>query len=125
MLKKLFYFGLGLADLLYENFDELVCAGEERYNKLLGAKQPIEETVAVQTVVAMEPVEVVLEGAGPDDLTKIKGIGPTFAKRLQEAGITTYQALASLTADQIKEVTRVADWQGDPEQWIVAAKAMA
>jgi predicted flap endonuclease-1-like 5' DNA nuclease len=73
----------------------------------------------------MEPVEVVLEGADPDDLTKIKGIGPTFAKRLQEAGITTYQSLASLTADQIKEVTSVADWQADPEQWIVAAKAMA
>ena len=125
MLKKFFYFGLGLADLLYENFDELVAAGEERYNKLVGADQPIEETITIETVVSVEAVEDTEKDAGADDLTKISGIGPTFARRLQEAGITTYQALASSTANQVKEITHVADWQGDPDEWIVAAKGMA
>ncbi len=128
MLKKILYFGLGLADLLYANFDELVRAGEERYNKLLGPDQPIEEIVEIETVISVKPVsegvDLTSVVAVADDLTTIPGIGPAFAKRLQEAGITTYQALASLTADQIKEITRVADWQADPDEWIVAAKAM-
>ncbi len=128
MLKKIFYFGLGLAGLLYENFDELVRAGEERYKELLDAELPIEEIIEIETVVS---VETVAEGvadltdyAGADDLTVINGIGPTFAKRLQEAGITTYQALARLTGEQIKEITRAAEWQADPNEWIAAAKAM-
>ena len=128
MLKKIFYFGLGLASLLYENFDELVRAGEERYKELLDEDLPIEETVEIETVVSVETVteEVsdVTDNAGADDLTAINGIGPTFAKRLQEAGITTYQALARLTGEQIKEITRVAEWQADPNEWIAAAKAM-
>ena len=128
MLKKILYFGLGLADLLYANFDELVRAGEERYNKLLGPDQPIEEIVEIETVISVKPVsegvDLTAVVAVTDDLTSITGIGPAFAKRLQEAGITTYQALAALTAEQIKEITRVADWQADPDEWIVAAKAM-
>ena len=102
MIKKLFYFGLGLADLVYENFDELVASGEERYNKLLGADQPIEESITIETVVSVDLAEEVKVDAEADDLTKINGIGPTFAKRLQEAGITTYKALASSTAEQVK-----------------------
>ena len=124
MLKKIFYFGLGLVGLLYENFNELVCAGEERYNELLDADLPIEETVEIETVVAVETVTEEVSDAEADDLTAIDGIGPTFAKRLQEAGITTYQALARLTGDQIIEITRVAAWQADPDEWIAAAKAM-
>ncbi len=128
MLKKLFYFGIGLADLLYENFDDLVRAGEERYSKLIGADQTEEQTINVETAVSYEePVSELSEADATvtDDLTVINGIGPTFAGRLQAAGITTFQALASLTVEQIKEITKVADWQADPDAWIVAAKAMA
>jgi hypothetical protein len=128
MLKKFFYFGLGLASLLHENFEELVRAGEKRYYELLDADLPIEETVEIETVVSIETVTEVVDdvtdNAGADDLTAINGIGPTFAKRLQEAGITTYQALAKLTEEQIKEITRVAEWQADPHEWIAAAEAM-
>lgn len=129
MLKKIFYFGLGLASLLYENFDELARAGETRYNDLLSADQPVEETVEIETVVSVEvDVEAIDDGSdntGNDDLTAINGIGPTFAKRLQDAGITTYQALAALSVEQIIDITHVANWQADPNEWIVEAKAMA
>ena len=129
MLKTIFYFGLGLASLLYENFDELVRAGEERYNELLVTDLPIEETVEIEAVAPIESATAVVndetDNAAADDLTAINGIGPTFAKRLQEAGITTYQALAGLTAEQIKEITHVAEWQADPNEWIAAAKAMS
>jgi len=39
----------------------------------------------------------------PDDLTVIKGIGPVISKRLNDAGIHTYEQLASLTLDEFEE----------------------
>jgi predicted flap endonuclease-1-like 5' DNA nuclease len=41
--------------------------------------------------------------ANPDDLTVIKGIGPVISKRLNDAGIYTYEQLASLTLDEFEE----------------------
>lgn len=129
MLKKFVYFGIGLASILYENFDELVVAGEARYNEMLGEDKAFEETIEIETKVSEEPVAETEDDTEdddlPDDLTKINGIGPTFAKRLQEAGITTYQSLANLSEEQIKEITHAADWQADPNEWIAEAKAMA
>lgn len=60
-----------------------------------------------------------------DDLTKISGIGPAFARRLAEAGISTYAELASMTAQEVRERTQLAEWQGDPEEWISQAQALA
>lgn len=59
---------------------------------------------------------------GPtDDLEQILGIGPTYARRLQEAGIHTYSDLAQQTPDHIREITGIslrrtaeaAEWIGD------------
>jgi predicted flap endonuclease-1-like 5' DNA nuclease len=128
MLRKFIYFGIGLASLLYENIDELVRTGEERYNELLSEDLPVEETVEIETVVSVEIDAEVVDDAEDtvmtDDLTRINGIGPTFAKRLQEGGITTYQALAELSEEQIRDITHAADWQADPNEWIIEAKAM-
>lgn len=63
--------------------------------------------------------------AEPDDLTTIKGIGLTFARRLQEAGVTSFAALAALSPDEVREMTAVANWQADPADWIAAAKELA
>src|SRR6266540_6272581 len=41
--------------------------------------------------------------SNPDDLTVIKGIGPVISKRLNDAGIYTYEQLASLTLDEFEE----------------------
>jgi predicted flap endonuclease-1-like 5' DNA nuclease len=60
----------------------------------------------------------------PDDLTTIKGIGPTFAKRLNEAGITTYAAVAAASADHLREVTK-APPMADPDEWIAQARQIA
>jgi len=129
MLKKIFYFGLGLAGLLTENFEELVRTGEERYKELLAVDPPIEESVEIDVASAGESATEVVgdasDGAAADDLSAINGIGPTFAKRLNEAGITTYQDLAALSGEQIKEITNVADWRADPNEWIIEAKDMA
>ena len=39
-----------------------------------------------------------------DDLTRIMGIGPTYAERLRDAGITTFSQLAALDAEEIAAV---------------------
>jgi predicted flap endonuclease-1-like 5' DNA nuclease len=59
--------------------------------------------------------------AEPDDLTAIKGIGPTFARRLHEAGVTSFAALAALSPDEVRAITAVANWQADPADWIAEA----
>lgn len=61
----------------------------------------------------------------PDDLTKINGIGPTFAKRLTEAGLDSFAKLAAASPAQVKEAAKLADWQADPKDWIAAAQMMA
>ena len=56
--------------------------------------------------------------AAADDLTAITGVGPAAAKKLVEAGITTYAALAAVDADTF-EGTKV-----KPE-WVEQAKDLA
>ena len=63
--------------------------------------------------------------AEPDDLTIVKGIGPTFARRLQDAGVTSFAALAALSPERAREITRAANWQADTADWIVEAKELA
>ena len=62
--------------------------------------------------VAAEPAEISHPGVKEryttppvhaDDLTAIKGIGPVISKRLNDAGIYTYEQLASLTLDEFEE----------------------
>lgn len=43
--------------------------------------------------------EATAEATGVDDLTQIAGIGPKTAETLQEAGITTFAALAALSVE--------------------------
>lgn len=71
------------------------------------------------------PGEVPATSETADDLTTINGIGPTFARRLNESGITTYKALAAATPERIREITHVAVWQSNPADWIKEAKELA
>lgn len=64
------------------------------------------------------------KGPAIDDLTIINGIGPTFAKRLQSAGLQTFADIANSTPEHLREVAKVAEWQGNPADWIEQAKAI-
>jgi len=62
-----------------------------------------------------------------DDLTAIKGIGLKAAQALGQAGIRTFDQLASLETDQIKTILKAAgisnlDPTTWPEQATIAAK---
>ncbi len=63
------------------------------------------------------PAAVAAAAAG-DDLTQITGVGPAAAKKLNEAGITTFAQLAAVDAETF-EATKV-----KPE-WVEQAKTLA
>ena len=41
---------------------------------------------------------------GNDNFRAIKGIGPVFAKRLKESGITTFEQLSKLSSKKLEEI---------------------
>ena len=41
---------------------------------------------------------------GNDNFQAIKGIGPVFAKRLKDAGVTTFEQLSKLKSRQMEEI---------------------
>lgn len=78
----------------------------------------------------VEPVGVppseLQANVSPDDLIKIEGIGPKVAKVLQEAGITTFDALANANPQNVQRVLDEAGLQMmNPEGWIEQARLAA
>jgi NADH-quinone oxidoreductase subunit I len=67
--------------------------------------------------------------AGPDDLTRIEGIGPKISEVLRGAGIETYAQLADTDADRIKQILEEADPKllrlANPDTWPRQAKLAA
>ncbi|MGI9369447.1 MAG: 50S ribosomal protein L21 [Ruegeria sp.] len=59
--------------------------------------------------------------AAADDLTKLTGVGPAAAKKLAEAGIESFAALAALSEEQIAAIETV---KVKPE-WVEQAKELA
>ncbi|WP_209596235.1 50S ribosomal protein L21 [Ruegeria sp. HKCCSP351] len=59
--------------------------------------------------------------AAADDLTKLNGVGPAAAKKLVEAGIESFAALATLSDEQIAAIETV---KVKPE-WVEQAKELA
>lgn len=81
---------------------------------------PAEPEVAARAVeavpVAVEPADVV-----PDDLKKIEGIGPKISRVLGAADVLTFAKLATLGADEIREILVAEDPRlgriSDPTTW--------
>jgi polyhydroxyalkanoate synthase len=62
----------------------------------------------------------------PDNLEAIKGIGPTFAQRLREAGVKSFVDLSNQEPERLREITGLKEWQAtDPADWIVEARQLA
>ena len=59
--------------------------------------------------------------AAADDLTKLNGVGPAAAKKLAEAGISSFAQLAALSADEIAAIDAV---KVKPE-WVEQAAELA
>ncbi len=80
----------------------------------------IVKKAAIKTTIDVPDVNV---EAKPDDLSKIRGIGPAYAQRLNDAGIYTFEQLALAPPEDIRQVTGDSRW--DPEQWISEATELS
>jgi predicted flap endonuclease-1-like 5' DNA nuclease len=62
----------------------------------------------------------------PDALTVIKGIGPVYQWKLRDAGVNTYQQLATADPGQLRRMLDIKHWQRvDVESWIEQANDWA
>lgn len=58
-----------------------------------------------------------------DNLSIIKGVGPAFAQRFNEAGIYTFEQLAQTTPENIREI--IGTSRGDSNEWIEEARVLS
>lgn len=56
-----------------------------------------------------------------DDLTDISGIGPVFAGRLRDAGITSFADVANTDAERLAEITGAT--VARTSEWVASASA--
>lgn len=85
-----------------------------------------QESVAQEVASHHETHDVHAEVATADDLVKLEGIGPRVAKVLNDAGITTFAALAHANPADIQKLLSTAGLQMmNPEGWIEQAKLAA
>lgn len=95
---------------------------------LLRAKQILDKSLeeAARQMAELEgraPSEGV-ESAG-DDLVQIVGIGPVFAARLRQAGLTTFAQVAAATPEELAAITEQSVDRVVRDDWIGQAKRLA
>jgi predicted flap endonuclease-1-like 5' DNA nuclease len=94
------------------------------YEAGLPAEQPAEIDMAALAS-RSGAVELLLSDQQPagDDLTRLEGIGPTYASRLREHGIVTFVRLAQSGADELAKIIQAPAWrQPNFGDWIVQAR---
>ena len=66
------------------------------------------------------------DGAGGDDLTAIKGLGPRAAEKLAEAGVTRLSQIAAWSAADIEKYDELVNARGRiaRDDWVGQAKAL-
>ena len=82
----------------------------------------VESRSVKRTSARAEPVRAASE---KDDLKVIKGIGPALEKKLNQAGIHTFQALAALTTEELENILGNASRLAQEGSLISQAKKLA
>ncbi|GAB5458591.1 MAG: hypothetical protein Hens3KO_16210 [Henriciella sp.] len=62
----------------------------------------------------------------PDDLTRIKGIGPKLSKQLNQLGVYSFKQIAAWTKTEASQIDDNLDFKGrvDPQNWASQARKL-
>jgi predicted flap endonuclease-1-like 5' DNA nuclease len=93
-------------------------------------KLSTDQEIEIPPIPNIEPLEIKQEAPAESDtkdrLEVIKGIGPVYAKRLNQAGIFTYGDLANKTTDQLIKIVQAKPWQAvEIQEWIRQAEQLS
>ena len=88
---------------------------------------PVEAAPVEPAPVEPAPVEVVPAVRKPDDLTRIRGIGPAIERKLHARGVTTFQQIADLTGEELSALDDALDFRGriERDEWVAQAQKLA
>lgn len=115
-----------LFDAGIETYAQLAATPVERLRAIVQPRSMQKVDFAKWIEEAREYAAIVLGDQLPYRLEEIRGIGPTYARRLNAAGIVTYQELARASERQLREIIRPASWQNvDFASWIRQARGFA
>ena len=91
------------------------------------APAPVETAPAEAAPVEPAPVEVIPAVRKPDDLTRIRGIGPAIERKLHARGVTTFQQIADLTGEELSALDDALDFRGriERDEWVAQAQKLA
>lgn len=80
-----------------------------------------------KTEEAAAPAATAAPAGEADDLKKLNGLGPAIAKKLVEAGITTFAQIAAMTDEDVARVEEELSLKGrfERDNWIEQAKELA
>lgn len=74
----------------------------------------------------VEDVQTKMNYSGKNELQLIRGIGPAYARRLNDFGINSFSDLAKCQPDQVATIIKKKNWQAvDIQDWIDEARALA
>jgi large subunit ribosomal protein L21 len=118
--KALYLVGVGVVAVGIDGARRLIRRRRRGAAVAQPASAPAPVLKSVQVDKAPSPEQA---AATSDDLTQIKGIGPAYARRLADGGITTFASLADASPDHLREVTH-ATAAANPEKWIAQAREM-
>jgi len=93
------------------------------------AQAPVAEQAPAESVpAALQPVAAPQPSSGPDDLRKIKGLGPKMQTLLTTLGITTYAQIANWSEADLDDLdTKLGAFAGRPrrDQWVEQARLLS
>jgi len=97
--------------------------GTQRYEGERAA--PMEPVPSPEAVEEEAVLEEELKPAPPgDDLERIRGIGPVFAARLRQAGITTFAQLAAADPEELAAIVNLPAERVVEDDWIGQARKL-
>lgn len=99
-------------------------AGSSARRRLLAERAALEPGAA-ESGAAEQPLFAAPPEA-PDDLERIRGIGPVLKERLNKLGITTFAQIAAFSDADLARIDEVLDFKGRVarERWVEQARAL-